>query len=98
MSGNHVGKPTPPDQPGITVYATVRSHGSSPAPHPGATPARAAAGRPGRGRVMAKVGYARVSTRGQNDDSQVDDLTGYGCEKIFTDIASGKNAAPPRAR
>ena len=66
-------------------------------------PARAAAARstvpaarrPGRGGVMAKIGYARVSTRGQNDDSQVDDLTAYGCEKIFTDTASGKHAARP---
>ena len=31
----------------------------------------------------------------QNDDSQVDDLTACGCEKIFTDTASGKNAARP---
>jgi len=44
---------------------------------------------------MAKIGYARVSTRSQNDDSQVDDLTACGCEKIFTDTASGKNAARP---
>jgi DNA invertase Pin-like site-specific DNA recombinase len=44
---------------------------------------------------MAKIGYARVSTPGQNDDSQVDDLTAYGCEKIFTDTAPGKNAARP---
>ena len=44
---------------------------------------------------MAKIGYARVSTRGQNDDSQVDDLTACGCEKIFTDTASGKHAARP---
>ncbi len=59
-------------------------------------PGRAAAARPpGRGPVMAKIGYARVSTRSQNDDSQVDDLTAYGCEKIFTDTASGKNAARP---
>ena len=36
-----------------------------------------------------------MSTRGQNDDSQVDDLTAYGCEKIFTDTASGKHAARP---
>ena len=44
---------------------------------------------------MAKIGYARVSTRGQNDDSQVDDLTAYGCDKIFIDTASGKLAARP---
>src|SRR5947208_14529355 len=44
---------------------------------------------------MAKIGYARVSTRSQNDDSQVDDLTAYGCDKIFTDTVSGKLAARP---
>ena len=44
---------------------------------------------------MAKIGYARVSTRSQKDDSQVDDLTAYGCDKIFTDTASGKHAARP---
>jgi DNA invertase Pin-like site-specific DNA recombinase len=44
---------------------------------------------------MAKIGYARVSTRSQNDDSQVDDLTAYGCDKIFTDRASAKHAARP---
>src|SRR6266566_4690529 len=63
-----------------------------------ATPARPAAraARPsGRVRVMAKIGYARVSTRGQKDDSQVDDLTAYGCDKIFTDTVSGKLAARP---
>ena len=44
---------------------------------------------------MAKIGYARVSTRSQNDDSQADDLTGYGCDKIFTDRSSGKLADRP---
>ena len=44
---------------------------------------------------MAKIGYARVSTRSQKDDSQVDDLTVYGCDKIFTDTVSGKLAARP---
>ena len=45
--------------------------------------------------MMAKIGYARVSTRSQKDDSQVDDLTAYECDKIFTDKASGKNAERP---
>ena len=44
---------------------------------------------------MAKIGYARVSTRSQKDDSQIDELSGYGCDKIFTDKASGKLAARP---
>jgi len=44
---------------------------------------------------MAKIGYARVSTRSQNDDSQIDELTGYGCDKIFTDTTSGKLADRP---
>lgn len=45
---------------------------------------------------MARIGYARVSTKGQNDDSQVDELTAYGCDKIFTDHGiSGKHASRP---
>jgi len=45
---------------------------------------------------MAKIGYARVSTRGQNDDSQVDDLNAYGVDKLFTDHGvSGKHASRP---
>jgi DNA invertase Pin-like site-specific DNA recombinase len=45
---------------------------------------------------MAKIGYARVSTRGQNDDSQVDDLTAYGVDKLFIDHGiSGKHASRP---
>lgn len=35
------------------------------------------------------VGYARVSTQDQNLDSQVDLLEKEGCDKIYTDIASG---------
>ena len=45
---------------------------------------------------MAKIGYARVSTKGQNDDSQVDDLTAYGVDKLFIDKGvSGKHASRP---
>jgi DNA invertase Pin-like site-specific DNA recombinase len=44
---------------------------------------------------MAKIGYARVSTRSQKDDSQIDELSGYGCDKIFADKASGKLADRP---
>jgi len=45
---------------------------------------------------MAKIGYARVSTRGQNDDTQVDDLTAHGCDRLFVDRGvSGKLAGRP---
>src|SRR6266702_6312516 len=60
-----------------------------------AWPAVRAARPSGRVRVMAKIGYARVPARSQKDDSQVDDLTACGCEKIFTDTVSGKLAARP---
>ena len=36
-----------------------------------------------------KVGYARVSSIGQNLQSQIDALKGYGCEKIFQEKVSG---------
>ena len=35
------------------------------------------------------VGYARVSTAEQNLSTQIQLLKDYGCEKIYTDIASG---------
>ncbi len=44
---------------------------------------------------MAKIGYARVSSRAQNTDSQLDELAAYGCDKIFTDKVPGKLAARP---
>lgn len=45
--------------------------------------------------LMAKVGYARVSTRDQNPDAQTDALTAAGCDKVFIDRASGKLAKRP---
>ena len=36
-----------------------------------------------------------MSTRSQKDDSQIDELTGYGCDKIFTDKTTGKLAERP---
>jgi DNA invertase Pin-like site-specific DNA recombinase len=45
---------------------------------------------------VAKIGYARVSTRSQSQDSQVDDLSAYGVDRLFTDQGvSGKHARRP---
>ena len=36
-----------------------------------------------------KYGYARVSTKDQNLDMQIDALKQYGCQKIFSEHAKG---------
>lgn len=40
-------------------------------------------------------GYQRVSTKDQTFDMQTDALERYGCEKVFSDIASGAKASRP---
>jgi DNA invertase Pin-like site-specific DNA recombinase len=41
------------------------------------------------------VGYARVSTREQTIDLQVDALTQAGCTKVYTEVISGARAERP---
>jgi DNA invertase Pin-like site-specific DNA recombinase len=42
-----------------------------------------------------RIGYARVSTKEQNIDSQLDQLAKEGCIKVITDTVSGTTKDRP---
>jgi len=42
-----------------------------------------------------KIGYARVSTREQHPEAQIDALTDAGCDRVFIDKITGKLAKRP---
>ena len=44
------------------------------------------------------VGYARISTREQSMDGQLDSLHHAGCDKVFTEVASGAREDRPVLR
>lgn len=41
---------------------------------------------------MARIGYARVSTKDQNLDLQLSELEKSGCEKVYSEHKSGLKA------
>ena len=45
-----------------------------------------------------KIGYARVSTEDQNPDLQLAALKKAGCERIYTDKATGTNVKRPELK
>jgi len=46
---------------------------------------------------MEKIGYARVSTTGQDLETQKEILMDYGCDKLYEEKVTGTSTAPRKA-